>query len=157
MFEDAEAFFRKALALGPNLVEAYFELGRALWLAGRRDEAKQVWIDGDKANKFNPWGKRCRELLDLEVDWERGSVIHDGRETWVRAYPLPIDVERMYRAAGSEEVAEYEEELLKRRRDHLIIRVDRADLSKKSGSEEAATAKANVVKASRKKGAAKKR
>ena len=65
MFEDAEAFFRKALALGPNLVEAYFELGRALWLAGRRDEAKQVWTDGHKANKFNPWGKRCRELLDL--------------------------------------------------------------------------------------------
>lgn len=65
MFEDAEAFFRKALALGPNLVEAYFELGRALWLAGRRDEAKQVWTDGHKANKFNPWGKRCRELLEL--------------------------------------------------------------------------------------------
>ncbi|HOX20398.1 MAG TPA: tetratricopeptide repeat protein [Gemmatimonadales bacterium] len=65
MFEDAEAFFRKALALGPNLVEAYYELGRALWLAGRRDEAKQVWTDGHKANKFNPWGKRCRELLDL--------------------------------------------------------------------------------------------
>lgn len=65
MFEDAEAFFRKALALGPNLVEAYFELGRALWLAGRRDEARQVWTDGHKANKFNPWGKRCRELLDL--------------------------------------------------------------------------------------------
>lgn len=65
MFEDAEAFFRKALALGPNLVEAYYELGRALWLAGRRDEAQQVWTDGHKANKFNPWGKRCRELLDL--------------------------------------------------------------------------------------------
>ncbi len=65
MFEDAETFFRKALALGPNLVEAYYELGHALWLAGRRDEAKQVWTDGHKANKFNPWGKRCRELLDL--------------------------------------------------------------------------------------------
>jgi hypothetical protein len=36
-------------------------------------------------------------------------------------------------------------------------RAHRADLAKKSGSEEAATAKANVVKASRKKGAAKKR
>jgi trehalose 6-phosphate synthase len=72
----------------------------------------------------------CRELMELEVDWERGAIIHEDRETWVRAYPLPIDVERMYRAAASEEVASYEEELLRRRRDHLIIRVDRADLSK---------------------------
>ena len=64
MYEDAETFFRKALALGPNLIEAYFELGRSLWLVGRKDEALQVWTDGHKANKFNPWGKRCRELLD---------------------------------------------------------------------------------------------
>ncbi|HQR18503.1 MAG TPA: tetratricopeptide repeat protein [Gemmatimonadales bacterium] len=65
MYEDADAFFRKALALGPNLIEAYYELGRALWFMGRKDDAKQVWTDGHKANKFNPWGKRCRELLDL--------------------------------------------------------------------------------------------
>lgn len=64
MYEDAEAFFRKALAMGPNLIEAYFELGRSLWLVGRQDDARQVWTDGYKANKFNPWGKRCRELLD---------------------------------------------------------------------------------------------
>jgi trehalose 6-phosphate synthase len=72
----------------------------------------------------------CRELLELEVDWERKAVIHGDRETWVRAYPLSIDTGRLYRAAESDEVAEYERELLKRRRDHLIIRVDRADLSK---------------------------
>ncbi len=65
MYEDAETFFRKALALGPNLIEAYYELGRALWFAGRPEEARQAWTDGHKANKFNPWGKRCRELLDL--------------------------------------------------------------------------------------------
>ena len=72
----------------------------------------------------------CRELMELEVDWERGAVIHGDRETWVRAYPLSIDTTRMFRAAESEEVAYYERELLKRRRDHLILRVDRADLSK---------------------------
>lgn len=65
MYEDAEAFFRKTLTLGPNLIEAYYELGRALWFAGQRDGARQVWADGHKANKFNPWGKRCRELLEL--------------------------------------------------------------------------------------------
>ncbi len=65
MFEDAETFFRKTLKLGPNLVEAYFELGRALWFAGQRDEAMQTWAEGHKANKFNPWAKRCKEMLDL--------------------------------------------------------------------------------------------
>ena len=72
----------------------------------------------------------CRELMELEVDYERGAVLHSGRETWVRAYPLAIDAERLERAAASDEVVEYERELLRRRRDHLIIRVDRADLSK---------------------------
>jgi trehalose 6-phosphate synthase len=72
----------------------------------------------------------CRELMELEVDYERGAVLHAGRETWVRAYPLGIDAKRLERAAASEEVADYERELLRRRRDHLILRVDRADLSK---------------------------
>jgi tetratricopeptide (TPR) repeat protein len=65
MYEDAQTFFRKTLALGPNLIEAYFELGRALWFAGERDAARQSWADGHKANKFNPWAKRCKEMLDL--------------------------------------------------------------------------------------------
>src|SRR5436309_5875619 len=72
----------------------------------------------------------CRELMELEVDYERMAVIHEGREIWLRAYPLSIDTQRLYRAAESPEVAAYEQELLRRRRDHLIIRVDRADLSK---------------------------
>jgi trehalose 6-phosphate synthase len=72
----------------------------------------------------------CRELMELEVDWDRRAVIHNGRETLVRDYPLSIDTGRLFRATESPEVAAYEEELLKRRREHLIIRVDRADLSK---------------------------
>jgi trehalose 6-phosphate synthase len=72
----------------------------------------------------------CAELLELEVDYGRGAILHSGRETWVRAYPLGIDAKRLERAAASPEVAEYERELLRRRRDHLILRVDRADLSK---------------------------
>jgi trehalose 6-phosphate synthase len=72
----------------------------------------------------------CSELMELEVDFDRRAVVHGGRETWVRAYPLGIDAGRLERAAASEEVAEYEAEILRRRRDHLIIRVDRADLSK---------------------------
>ena len=65
MFEDAQTFLRTTLKLGPNLIEAYFELGRALWFAGQREEAMQTWAEGHKANKFNPWAKRCKEMLDL--------------------------------------------------------------------------------------------
>jgi trehalose 6-phosphate synthase len=72
----------------------------------------------------------CAELMELDCDEERGSVLHEGGETWVRAYPLAIDAQRLRDAAASEDVAEYESEVLARRRDHLILRVDRADLSK---------------------------
>ncbi|HUQ45159.1 MAG TPA: tetratricopeptide repeat protein [Gemmatimonadaceae bacterium] len=63
MFEDAQTFFQKTIALGPNLIEAYYELGRAFWFNGQKDEAVQTWRDGFAANKFNPWGKKCAEVL----------------------------------------------------------------------------------------------
>ena len=63
MFEDAQTFFQKTLTLGPNLIEAYYELGRAYWLNGRRAHAIAAWTAGFEANKFNPWGKRCAEVL----------------------------------------------------------------------------------------------
>jgi trehalose 6-phosphate synthase len=72
----------------------------------------------------------CEDLLGLEVDHEGGVVQVDGREVWVRAYPLPIDSHAVQAVAARERTREFEEELLRRRRDHLILRVDRADLSK---------------------------
>jgi trehalose 6-phosphate synthase len=73
----------------------------------------------------------CDELLeDVEVDYHAAEVRHAGGRTIARAYPLGIDAERLQRAAASPEVAEAEREVLERRRQHLIIRVDRADLSK---------------------------
>ncbi len=65
MIEDAQNFFEKTLKLGPNLIEAYYELGRAQWHTGDREGAKRTWEQGFKANKFNPWGKRCKETLGL--------------------------------------------------------------------------------------------
>ena len=63
MFDDAEQFFRRTLELGPNLLQAWYELGRSRWFAGRADLAKIAWRAGAEANKFNPWGKRCAEML----------------------------------------------------------------------------------------------
>lgn len=64
MYEDAEVFFQKALGLGPNLIEAWYELGRARWLAGDRDGARAAWESGQDANRFNAWATRCGALLD---------------------------------------------------------------------------------------------
>ena len=64
MYEDAASFFRRALALGPNLIEAYYELGRAQWFGGDPEGARRTWRDGFTANRFSPWGKRCAEMLE---------------------------------------------------------------------------------------------
>jgi trehalose 6-phosphate synthase len=72
----------------------------------------------------------CEDLMGLEVDFDSGVVQFDEREVWVRAYPLPIDSSAIQNTARRPRVHEFEVELLRRRRDHLILRVDRADLSK---------------------------
>src|SRR3954467_12068664 len=72
----------------------------------------------------------CRDLMDLEVDFAQGIVQFEDRAVWVRAYPLPIDAAATRRVADSERTQEFEADLLARRREHLILRVDRADLSK---------------------------
>jgi tetratricopeptide (TPR) repeat protein len=64
MYMDAEAFLGRALALGPNLIEAYFELGRARWFSGNFEGARQAWRDGAAAGKFSPWGQRCTAMLN---------------------------------------------------------------------------------------------
>ncbi len=72
----------------------------------------------------------CRDLMDYEVDFEQGTVRREDREVWVRAYPLPIDWAATMHASQRDRVGEFEEELCRRRREHVILRVDRADLSK---------------------------
>src|SRR6476469_1184415 len=72
----------------------------------------------------------CRELFDLEVDEQNGIVHFDGREVWVRPYPLPISADAFARVKQRPEVHVYERELLRRRREHLIRRVEGAELSK---------------------------
>ena len=74
----------------------------------------------------------CRDLMDLEVDFERGRRARaTDREVWVRAYPLPIDYEATRGVAERDRVcASSRSELLRRRREYSILRVDRADLSK---------------------------
>ncbi|MCL6107162.1 MAG: trehalose-6-phosphate synthase [Actinobacteria bacterium] len=72
----------------------------------------------------------CQEILDLEVDFNQGVVNTGGREVWARAYPISIDCSEFERLAVSGPVLAEEEELKEFRREKLILRVDRMDLSK---------------------------
>jgi trehalose 6-phosphate synthase len=72
----------------------------------------------------------CDDLLDVEVDHAAGVVRLEGRDVWVRNYPLPIDADAVRAVARRPRTLRFEEELLRRRRDFTILRVDRADLSK---------------------------
>jgi tetratricopeptide (TPR) repeat protein len=67
-YSRAIAALQKAIELGPNLIEARFELGRVLWFAERPDDAKETWQKGAEVNKFNPWSARCRDMLATIAD-----------------------------------------------------------------------------------------
>ena len=72
----------------------------------------------------------CQELLGLPVDLDRHTVDVDGRTVTTRWHPISVNPEQLREAAASEAVAVHERRLAERRRDHLVLRVDRADLSK---------------------------
>jgi tetratricopeptide (TPR) repeat protein len=64
MYRDACGFFQIAMEMGPNLIEAYWEMGRACLRDGSRDRALEVWRLGAERNRFNPWADRCRGDAD---------------------------------------------------------------------------------------------
>jgi len=72
----------------------------------------------------------CEDLLELEVDGTRGVVSYEGREVWVRAYPVSIDPASLRSAADSRRARTAERRLRTKRREFLLLRVDRLDLSK---------------------------
>jgi trehalose 6-phosphate synthase len=72
----------------------------------------------------------CEDLLDLRVDYERRLVRWEGRDVWVRSYPISVNAPMFEELARSPEVAEEEGAILRRRRQYLVVRVDRTDLSK---------------------------
>ncbi|MBA2708153.1 MAG: tetratricopeptide repeat protein [Gemmatimonadaceae bacterium] len=60
---EAQRCFEKSVSLAPNFIEAYYELGRLHWTVGEKREAEKAWREGQAANRFNIWGRRCAEAL----------------------------------------------------------------------------------------------
>ncbi len=79
----------------------------------------------------------AREILDLPVDLDAGTVEVDGRVVVARQYPISIDVDAVEKLAASEEVARHQVAIQdqhitdgERGERQLIVRVDRTDPSK---------------------------
>jgi trehalose 6-phosphate synthase len=72
----------------------------------------------------------CSVLLGAEVDAAAGTVTHAGHVTAVTAHPIGIDAEEFDRLRDDPAVLAREQELLARRPELLVLRVDRADPSK---------------------------
>lgn len=72
----------------------------------------------------------CAALLGAEVDHETGTVEHAGRVTRVTAHPIGIDTDDFEALRDDETVLARERELVARRPEQLVLRVDRADPSK---------------------------
>ena len=69
-------------------------------------------------------------VAGAEVDYDRSSVRHRGREAQVRHYPISIDVEATRRVARSQAARRRADELRARVRGRVIVRVDRMEPSK---------------------------
>ena len=72
----------------------------------------------------------CEELLGLRVDRDQLTVEVGGRTVHARHYPISVDPDQLEATAGSPAVGEHERRLAESRREHLILRADRADPSK---------------------------
>jgi len=105
--------------LPPNMREALFEgvLGNDVVAFHSRSYARNFLLC-------------CQELLGLTVDLEHHTVEVGGRTVFTRWHPISVNPEELEAAAASPAVAEHGQRLAAKRREHLVLRVDRADLSK---------------------------
>lgn len=69
-------------------------------------------------------------LEDVSVDLHSGTISDGPRVTYVRAYPVSVDVSALRQAVATREVEEYRHRLRELAGDQTIIRVDRLDPSK---------------------------
>jgi trehalose 6-phosphate synthase len=74
--------------------------------------------------------RSAQDLVGAEIDFEEGLAQYDGRATRVTSRPISVDPAEFDELAAGEEVRARERELVERRPEFLILRVDRTDPSK---------------------------
>jgi trehalose 6-phosphate synthase len=70
------------------------------------------------------------DVVGAEVDHDESSARYDGRLTLVTSRPISVDPSEFDELATSDQVLELERELVARRPEVLVLRVDRTDPSK---------------------------
>lgn len=65
--DEALAEFKRAIEVGPNMIEAYYHLGTLLYRHGKADQAHAVWRSAVARNAYNPYSKKAKALLE-ELD-----------------------------------------------------------------------------------------
>ena len=71
----------------------------------------------------------CCERIGLEVDRKEGKVVHRGRASWVREYPIPIEAEELKERAQDASARRWAERFASFN-GALVARADRAEPSK---------------------------
>jgi trehalose 6-phosphate synthase len=74
--------------------------------------------------------RACEDILDADVDYAASAVRHDGRTTTVTSHPIGIDPAEFDELCEHESVVAQEREIVERRPEFLVVRVDRTDPSK---------------------------
>jgi trehalose 6-phosphate synthase len=74
--------------------------------------------------------RACEDILGAEVDHAASTVTHDGRTTAVTSHPIGIDPAEFDELSEHPSVLEQELEIVERRPELLVVRVDRTDPSK---------------------------
>jgi trehalose 6-phosphate synthase len=72
----------------------------------------------------------CQELLGKTINWEAGTVEHEGRTVRINDYPISIDPDSLKDFAESPDVQRVEEALMRNRPPKMILQVARTDPSK---------------------------
>lgn len=80
-----------------------------------------AWADGFFA---------CAEEIGATVDRDEGTVEHEGRRTWVRAYPIPVDPSDLRKQAKEPKAQRWARRFRDSTDGPLIVRSDRTDPSK---------------------------
>ena len=73
---------------------------------------------------------RCCEKVGATVDYDEGYVDHDGRRTWIRAYPIPTDPTELRERSSGGPAREWAKKLIGKHTGPFVVRADRTEPSK---------------------------
>ncbi|CAN5669837.1 trehalose-6-phosphate synthase [soil metagenome] len=81
----------------------------------------------------SPWARAfldACERIGANVDRDKGLVEHDGRRSWVRAYPIPVHPDELQERARGDSARAWADRFLEGINGPLVVRADRSEPSK---------------------------